>query len=397
MHKMESESQALRAAPQTHTATPKPARGLPRFKETGLLGIILALGLLLSIFGGSLEVRDHDTGEMRTVNKFLRADNLDKLAKNTSFFAIMAVGATFIIITGGIDLSVGSIYCLAAVCGAMFLNHFGPRGTGVGASPVWVVPVAILLCLGTGALCGLLNGLGVVQLRVHPFVITLGTMAIYRGLAFVITKAQAFTHFPAEFTDGLIRHKVVWNGASLYPVPLAVMLGVTLAAAWFLRRAVTGRHIFAVGGNEEASLFSGLPVSRVKLKVYGFGGLTAGVAAMIMLGYYGSASSDAGKGYELDVIAAAVVGGASLSGGRGTAFGALLGALIIQMINNGIVILNIDQNYSQIIIGAVIVLAVLLDRVNSTLREKRLARAAQSVNESRQEETTEQHSQTTPT
>ncbi len=354
-----------------------------RFKESGLLGILLALGLMLSIFGGSLEVRDRDTGQTRTVNKFLRADNLDKLAKNTSFFAIMAVGTTFIIITGGIDLSVGSIYCLVAVSGAMFLNYFGPRGAGAGASPVWVVPMAILLCLGVGTLCGLLNGVGVVWLRVHPFVITLGTMAIYRGVAFVMTKAQAFTHFPAEFTDGLIRYKVAWNGANLYPVPLAIMIGVAVAATWFLKRAVTGRHIFAVGGNEQASIFSGLPVNRIKLKVYAFGGLTAGIAAMIMLGYYGSASSDAGKGYELDVIAAAVVGGASLSGGRGTALGALLGALIIQMINNGIIILNIDQNYSQIIIGGVIVLAVLLDRINSTLREKRLSRAAQMLKESR--------------
>lgn len=353
---------------------------------------MLALGLMLSIFGGSLQVRDRDTGETRTVNKFLRADNLDKLAKNTSFFAIMAIGATFVIITGGIDLSVGSIYCLAAVCGAMFLNHFGPRGAGAGASPVWVVPMAILICLGVGTLCGLLNSVGVVWLRVHPFVITLGTMAIFRGVAFVMTKAQAFTHFPAEFTDGLIRYKVAWGGANLFPVPLAIMIGVTLLAAWYLRRAVTGRHVFAVGGNEQASLFSGLPVSAVKLKVYAFSGLTAGIAAMIMLGYYGSASSDAGKGYELDVIAAAVVGGASLAGGRGTALGALLGALIIQMINNGIVILNIDQNYSQIIIGTVIVLAVLLDRVNSVFREKRLSRAAQLVKESRNEEASESKS-----
>ncbi len=351
------------------------------------MGVVLALGLLLSVFGGSLEVRDRDSGATHTVNKFLRADNLDKLAKNTSFFAIMAVGATFVIITGGIDLSVGSVYCLAAVCGAMFLNWFGPRGPGAGASPAWVVPAAILLCLGAGTLCGVLNGVGVVWLRVHPFVITLGTMAIYRGLAFVMTKAQAFTHFPAQFTDGLIRYEVAWGGASLYPVPLAIMVGVTVLAGWYLRHAVTGRHIFAVGGNEQASLFSGLPVSRVKLKVYAFSGLTAGIAAMIMLGYYGSASSDAGKGYELDVIAAAVVGGASLSGGRGTALGALLGALIIQMINNGIVILNIDQNYSQIIIGAVIVLAVLLDRINSTLREKRLARSAPAAGNTRPEET----------
>ncbi|MBI5383530.1 MAG: ABC transporter permease [Verrucomicrobia bacterium] len=388
---MESDPQTLPAVIAAESPA-RPPRRRSRFKETGLLGVMLALGLMLSIFGGSLQVRDRDTGETRTVNKFLRADNLDKLAKNTSFFAIMAIGATFVIITGGIDLSVGSIYCLAAVCGAMFLNHFGPRGAGAGASPVWVVPMAILICLGVGTLCGLLNSVGVVWLRVHPFVITLGTMAIFRGVAFVMTKAQAFTHFPAEFTDGLIRYKVAWGGANLFPVPLAIMIGVTLLAAWYLRRAVTGRHVFAVGGNEQASLFSGLPVSAVKLKVYAFSGLTAGIAAMIMLGYYGSASSDAGKGYELDVIAAAVVGGASLAGGRGTALGALLGALIIQMINNGIVILNIDQNYSQIIIGTVIVLAVLLDRVNSVFREKRLSRAAQLVKESRNEEASESKS-----
>jgi ribose transport system permease protein len=372
----------VESAPRSATVT---ASGRQRFKETGLLGVLLALGLLLTIFGGSLEERNRDTGGSDTVNKFLRADNLGNLAKNTSFFAIMAVGATGVIITGGIDLSVGSMYCLAAVCGAMFLHYFGPQGPRAGASPVWVVPAAIAICLGTGTLCGVLNGLGVVGLRVHPFVITLGTMAIYRGVAFVMTKAQSVTSFPAPFTDGLVRHQISWRGASLYPVPLAIMVGVTVLAGWYLKHVVTGRHIFAVGGNEQASLFSGLPVNRVKVKAYAFSGLTAGIAAMIMLGYYGSASSDAGKGYELDVIAAAVVGGASLSGGRGTALGALLGALIIQMINNGIVILNIDQNYSQIIIGAVIVLAVLLDRINGTLHEKRLARAAQTAREARQE------------
>jgi ribose transport system permease protein len=343
-----------------------------RFKEAGLLGVVVALGLLLSIFGGAIQVRDRGTGETRTVNKFLRADNLDKLAKNTSFFAIMAVGATLVIISGGIDLSVGSIYCLAAVCGAMFLHRFGPQGGGAGASPLWVVPAAILLCLGVGTLCGLLNGLGVVLLRVHPFVITLGTMAMYRGVAFVMTKAQAYTHFPAQFTDGLIRYEV---GHNLYPVPMAIMVVITLLAAVYLKFTVTGRQIFAIGGNEQAARYSGLPVERVKLKVYAFSGLMAGIAAMIMLGYYGAASSDAGKGYELDVIAAAVVGGASLIGGRGSALGALLGALIIQMINNGIIILDIDQNYSQIIIGAVIVVAVVLDRINTVLRDRRLAQA----------------------
>lgn len=350
-----------------------------RFKETGLVGVLVVLGLLLSIFGGSLQVTNRSTGEAVTVNKFLRADNLDKLAKNTSFFAIMAVGATFVIITGGIDLSVGAVYCLAAVCGAMFLNRFGPHGVGAGAPAYLVVPGAILICLGVGALCGFINGLGIVGLRVHSFVITLGTMAIYRGIAFVLTKAQSFTDFPPQFTDGFIRREMDVHGASLYPVPLAIMIGVTIFAWWYLKHTVTGRQIFAVGGNEQASRFSGLPVNWVKVKVYTFSGLTAGIASMIMLGYYGSASSDAGKGYELDVIAAAVVGGASLAGGRGAALGALLGALIIQVINNGIIILNVDQNYSQIIIGVVIVLAVSLDRINTALQQKRMTRTARIV------------------
>ncbi len=348
----------------------------PRFKETGLVGVLAALSLLLSIFGGSLKITSRQTGETFTVNKFLRADNLDKLAKNTSFFAIMAIGATFVIITGGIDLSVGAVYCLAAVSGALFLTHFGPHGSGASAPRFLVLAGAIAVPLIVGALCGLVNGIGVVGLRVHPFVITLGTMAIYRGIAFVMTKAQSFTDFSPEFTEGFVRRQVTWRGVELYPVPLAIMIAVTVVAALFLKHTVAGRHIFAVGGNEQAALFSGLAVNWVKVKVYAFSGLTAGIAAMIMLGYYGSASSDAGKGYELDVIAAAVVGGASLAGGRGTVLGAVLGALIIQVINNGIIILNIDQNYSQIIIGAVIVLAVLFDRISNVLRERRMARLA---------------------
>lgn len=367
-------------------------RGAPhggmRFNETGLLGVMLALGLALAIFGGSLQVRNPDTCAVHTVNAFFRLDNLGMLANNASFFAIMAIGEAFVIITGGIDLSVGAIYCLSAVCGAMFLNYFGPSGPGSGASPAWVVPVGLALCIGVGALCGLLNGVGIVWLGIHPFVITLGTLAIYRGIAFVMTKAQAYTNFPPAFSDRLIRHQFLWNGHAVYPVPLVIMVGVAAFAGWYLKHTVTGRHLFAVGGNEQAALFSGLPVRRVKLKVYAFSGATAGLAAVVMLGYYGSASSDAGTGYELGVIAAAVVGGASLAGGRGTALGALLGALVIAMISNGIIILNIDQNYSQIIIGSVIILAVLWDRINTTWRESRMARAAQSAKESRQESQT---------
>lgn len=350
----------------------KVRRRTGRFTEASLIGVVLLIGVLLATLGGNLRIRDRSTGQYTEVNKFLRAENLDLVTKNTSFFAIMAVGITFVIITGGIDLSVGAIYCLAAVAGAMFLNHFGPSGPRAGAPPWLVVPGAILLCLCVATACGLINGLGVVLLRIHPFVITLGTMAIFRGIAFVMTEAQSYTGFPVQFTDGLIRYRV----GGLYPVPMAIMIGVVILAGLYLRYFVAGRHIFAVGGNELAARFSGLPVDRIKLRVYAISGLCAGVAAVVMLGYYGSASSEAGKGYELDVIAAAVVGGASLVGGRGTALGALLGALIIQLINNGIIILDVDQNYSQIIIGAVIVLAVTIERISSVSRDRRLARLA---------------------
>jgi ribose/xylose/arabinose/galactoside ABC-type transport system permease subunit len=207
-----------------------------------------------------------------------------------------------------------------------------------------------------------------VALRVHPFIITLGTMAIYRGVAFVVTKGQSVGEFPPPFRD-LVR----WEAApGLSVVPLLVMLAVTVIGGIYLSRLAAGRRIYAVGGNELASRYSGIRVERVKLGVFIYSGLTAGIAALLALGYYGAATSGDGQGYELNVIAAAVVGGASLSGGKGSAFGAFLGALVIQMIASGIVILGIDQNYSQIIIGSVVILAVVLDQFNNWLAKRRL-------------------------
>jgi len=155
-----------------------------------------------------------------------------------------------------------------------------------------------------------------------------------------------------------------------------VMVLVAIIGGVYLARLASGRRVYAIGGNELASRFSGIRVLRVKLSVFVFSGLTAGIAALLALGYYGSASSGDGTGYELDVIAAAVVGGASLSGGKGTALGALLGALIIKMIDNGIVILGIDQNYSKIIIGSAVIIAVLLDQVNNWLAKRKLTKSS---------------------
>jgi ribose transport system permease protein len=215
----------------------------------------------------------------------------------------------------------------------------------------------------------------VVWLGVHPFIITLGTMAIFRGVAFVVTGGQSVGQFPAP-----LREFVGWQVVGdLSLIPLLVTVLTATAGGVFLSRTGPGRRIYAVGGNEQASRFSGIRVGRVKLGVFVVAGLTGAVAAMLQLGYYGAASSSDGQGYELNVIAAAVVGGASLTGGRGSALGALLGALIIQMITSGIVIVGIDQSYSQIIVGSVVVMAVVLDQLNRWWRQRLLIRVNPSA------------------
>ena len=361
------------------------------FQEGGLIVVVLVLGALLTFFGGSVQMpvftineqgerervfRELPNGErepvVREANKFLNAANLAQLAKDTSFVAIMAVGATIVIISGGIDLSVGSIYALSSVTAALLFHQYGPEGPQAATSSWLSVPLGMAVCVGVGTLCGILNGGMIVALRVHPFIITLGTMAIYRGIAFVITKGQSVGAFPEAFRE-LILYDL---GRGLSVTPLAVMIMVTIAGIIFLSRMAAGRRVYAVGGNELASRYSGIRVERVKLGVFILSGLTAGIAALMASGYYGAATSGDGSGYELNVIAAAVVGGASLSGGKGSALGACLGALIIQMINSGIVILEIDQNYSSIIIGSVVILAVLLDQLNNALARRRLASRA---------------------
>lgn len=337
---------------------------LIRAKEAGLVVVVVLLYVMLASFGGTIE-RDG-----RTLNKFLQLAFQDLLFKETAYWAIMAIGATLVIISGGIDLSIGSIYCLSAVTAALFFQHFGP--TGSDASAIWVVPVGMLLCIGTGVLCGFLNGVMITALRVHPFIITLGTMAIYRGIAFVMTGGQTIRNFPTALTHGFIGREI----GGLYPVPAIIMV-LSVAIAWILmRNSVAGRYVYAIGGNETASLYSGVRVNRVKLGIYTISGLSGGLAALIMLGDFGSANSNAGLGYELNVIAASVVGGASLSGGRGSAIGAFLGALVIKLIEKAIILFEVNQEYSRIIIGIVVICAVVLDRVSASLVERRMTRAA---------------------
>lgn len=307
---------------------------------------------------------DHVSGRM--VNDFLNPVTLIQIATDTAWFGIMAVGMTMVIISAGIDLSVGSIYALAAVLMSLALTKM-PH-----ASPFEQILVALLISCGVGVLAGLINGVMVCRLGIHPFIITLGTMWVFRGIAFVETHGMSvlvpdpLTHF-VKSNLGLRR--------DLFPVPMLVMIAVTIVGALFLRKTTWGRRIFAVGGNIEAAKYSGLPINRVLTSVYVIVGLCAGIAAFVGTSYFGAASSGDDTGYELYVIASAVVGGASLNGGKGSVVGAVMGALLIIMIRQAIRVLNYDPSDEWIIIGSAIVISVVLDRWSTVQAQRHLLRA----------------------
>jgi ribose transport system permease protein len=298
------------------------------------------------------------------VNKFFEKENLVLLTTKASYFAVMAVGMTAIIVLAGIDLSVGSIYAVAAIVGAMALRQLAAPieqgGWGMHDASAWVsVPVGLAVCCAVGTALGLFNGAMIVGLRLHPFIITLGTMAIYRGLVLLLTRGLSISELPDSLQRGFF--KASYFG--VYPVLTGIMVLVAIVGTFVLSRTVLGRRIYAIGGNETAAYYAGIPVGRVKLMVFSLGGMLAGLSACMEVGYNGAASVAAGQGYELNVIAAAVIGGASLSGGRGSALGAVLGAILVALIDNAMVILSIDQSYNQVVMGGAIVLAVVFDQL----------------------------------
>lgn len=328
------------------------------FQQAGILLVILGIFIILTLKAGTHV--DHMTG--KEVNNFLNAATLVQIATDTTFFAIMAVGITTVIVSGGIDLSVGSIYALSGVLMAL---HFKDAQT---APPL----VALAMCCGIGLLCGLLNGIMVAKLGVHPFVITLGTMWVYRGVANVVSGAMSIG--TKDSLIAFIKNNLFLR-EDLYPVPMLFMIVVGILGHLYLTRTTWGRRIFAVGGNEQAARYAGLKIGSIFTGVYVITGLTAGLAAFIGCTFYGSASSADGTGYELYVIASAVVGGASLSGGKGSAIGAVLGALLIVLIRQSIRTLQLNQSYEYIIIGVAIVVAVVLDRLSQQAAQRRVLRA----------------------
>ncbi|MET9394299.1 substrate-binding domain-containing protein [Streptomyces sp. NPDC006624] len=279
---------------------------------------------------------------------FLTADNLLNVGVQAAVTAILAFGVTFVIVSAGIDLSVGSVAALSATVLA-----WSATSAGV---PVFL---AVLLAIATGIVCGLVNGVLISFGKLPPFIATLAMLSVARGLSLVISEGS-----PIPFPDS-VSHLGDTLGGWL-PVPVLVMVVMGLIAAFVLGRTYIGRSMYAIGGNEEAARLSGLRVKRQKLAIYAFSGVFAAVAGVVLAARLSSAQPQAADGYELDAIAAVVIGGASLAGGTGKASGTLIGALILAVLRNGLNLLNVSAFWQQVVIGAVIALAVLFD----TLRRK---------------------------
>ena len=287
---------------------------------------------------------------------FLSADNLFNIGSQTAVVAVIAIGVTLVIITAGIDLSVGSVAALSGVLGVMIMAQAGLP-----------VPLAIIGGTLVGAVCGLVNGLLVSVAGLNPFIATLGMLTVARGLTFIFTNAVAVFGAPSSF-------RLLGQGV-IGPIPIPILMIVLVAVAGYivLSRTRLGRYAYAMGSNLEAARLSGIPVRRYLTSVYVISGALAGFGGMIAASRVNSGQPNFGIGLELDVIAAAVIGGASLFGGQGTVVGTLIGAFLVALIRNGSVLLDVNTFYQQVIIGVVIWVAVFWDQY----RRRRLTAASE--------------------
>lgn len=302
--------------------------GLDRLRQYGLI-----LALLLLILAFSL-----------TSEYFFTTSNFLNIARQVSVTAIVAVGMTFVIISGGIDLSVGSTLAFSGVVAAMAFSSTGSA------------PVALLAGIATGAGIGLVNGVITAKGRITGFIVTLAMMGAVRGFAFIVTGGNPVTASEPSFTFFGV-------GSVLgLAVPIIIMLIVIALGSFFLNQTRFGKYTYAVGGNERASRWTGLKVDRVQIVVYIVVGLLAGLAGVVLAARLGSGQPFAGDGFELDVIAAVILGGSSLAGGRGSISGTVIGVLIIGVLNNGLTLLNVSSYWQMVVQGAIILTAVLIDR-----------------------------------
>ena len=279
--------------------------------------------------------------------KFATAGNLYRVARQISFVAITALGVFTVILTSGIDLSVGSIIGISGVtCGLAM---------AVGAGPF----VAVLVGMATGFGVGMINGLLVSYVGITPFIVTLGMLSMARGAIWIITKG-----WPIEDIDE--RFMAIGQGDLLgIPVPVIIAVVVGILMHFFLSYTVFGRRIYAIGGNEEATRLSGINIKKIKCLAYGISGLMSSITGIILVARFSSAQTSAGDGWELDAIAAAVIGGTSLMGGSGSVLGVFIGAAIMGVIRNGLVLMKVSAYWQTAIMGLIIVVAAVIDRIKN--------------------------------
>lgn len=276
---------------------------------------------------------------------FLTFSNMLNIAQQTSINAIIAIGLTFVIISGGIDLSVGSVLAFAGVVTAGALNAELP------------IIIAVMIGMLVGFLCGAVNGILIGWGHLPPFISTLGMMSIARGAALLFTNGRPISGFSSGF-------RTIAEGHLLFiPLPVIIMIVLYIIGHIVLTRTILGRYTYAIGGNEEAAILSGIHVKLNKLFIYGISGLLSGMAAILLTARLNSAQPIAGIMYELDAIAAAVIGGTSLMGGEGVLIGTLIGAFIMGVLRNGLNIMGVSSFIQQTIIGTVIIAAVLIDMI----------------------------------
>lgn len=293
-----------------------------------LIFIVFGLGLIMSIASSN----------------FLTATNLTNVLRQISINGILAIGMTVVCLTGGIDLSVGSIVAFSGIVAAGLLRDKG--------LPTIVV---ILIAVGIGALMGLYNGYFVAYWNAAPFVVTLSMMTIGRGMTYVYSKGRPISNLPVSFL-------AIGKGSIAgIPAPTIILIIVFILAMILLNKLKIGRYIYAVGGNENAAMVSGINVKRVKMFVYVLSGIACGIAAIILTARVSAGLPTAGESYELDAIAATVIGGTSLSGGRGRVWGTIVGAVLLGIVNNGLDLLNVSSFYQQIVKGLIILGAILID------------------------------------
>jgi len=296
------------------------------------LGTLIGLLVICAVFATISDV-------------FLTERNLINILQQSSINACIAIGMTMVIISGGIDLSVGPVAALAAVLASTLL---------VGGYPV-LLSIGVALAVGVG--CGAVNGMLIAYGGLQPFIVTLGTLSVFRALALIYTGGGPILGVPNAF-----RHlfaSEIW----IFPVPVVVVAVLGVVASVLLARTPLGEYIFAVGGNEEAARISGVPIARTKIAAYSISGFLAALAAIILVARLGAAEPTLGNLWELEAIAAAAIGGASLLGGKGSIIGTILGAIVLGAMRNGLTLMNVQAFYQLLATGIIIILAMLVDRL----------------------------------